>query len=497
MSKTLRFSMQMAIATLISRVLGLLRDVLFAKEFGSSPEYDAYLVAILLPFILRRVFAEGALSTAFVPLYNKKCMISVERGKIFANSVMTVFIPVILMIIIACTYFMPQIVMLMAPGLTDNTRDLTVFLGRIIFPFIIFISLWAVYAGMLNSHDIYFTPALSPALHNIFIIIGIYMAPHFDPPILGPTIFFILGGAAQWFLVYVCSRKIGYRMSPTYEKDDLKEFFPIFFSSFAALSITQINSVVDTNVVSSLGSGSVSLLQYANRLFQLPLGVFAISVSTVALTQLSKKVGDEFKSHLMEGFERMLFFVLPATLGLIFMREDIIRILFQRGEFSTYDTIMTSEILLGYVIGLPFYSLYSLLAKAEYSLGKIKITFLASVVSVSVNVFLDFYLAPILGPLGIALATSIAGISGFAVLLIHLISLGRISMSRLNLKEFMKIFAGTASLTAVVILMNGFFEYSAIKVVIEILLSVAVYIISLYIFRQRDIVKILKRILKI
>ena len=443
--------MQMAIATLISRVLGLLRDVLFAREFGSSPEYDAYLVAILLPFILRRIFAEGALSTAFVPLYNRRCMLGNEKGERFANSIMTVFIPVILGIIIACTYFMPNIISIMAPGLSANTKELTVYLGRIIFPFIIFISLWAVYAGMLNSHDIYFAPALSPAIHNIFVIIGIFLAPHFNPPILGPAIFFIIGGAAQWFSVYIFSKKIGYRMTPTYDRDDLKEFFPIFFSSFAALSITQINSVVDTNVVSSLGSGSVSLLQYANRLFQLPLGVFAISVSTVALTQLSKKKGDEFNHHLMEGFERMLFFVLPATLGLIFMREDIIRLLFQRGEFGLYDTMMTSGILMGYCAGLPFYSLYSLLVKAEYSLGHTKITFWASAVSVSINIILDITLAPIYGPLGVALATSFAGIAGFVVLLIHLIKQKKVTILKSNLFEFLKIFAGTFFMSVIIL----------------------------------------------
>ncbi len=485
----------MALATLISRILGLARDMLFAKEFGASPEYDAYLVAVLLPFFLRKIFAEGALSSAFIPLYNKRAIKDLEKGRKFANSILTIFIPLLLMVVILCIYFMPDILSLVAPGLAPGVKGLAVFIGRLIFPFILFISLWAVYAGMLNSHDVFFTPALSPAIHNVFIIIGIALSPFFDPPILGPAIFFILGGAAQWLMVVLAVKGIKFKFTPTLDKKDIQDFMPIFLSSFAALSVTQINSIVDTNVVSSLGSGSVSLLQYANRLFQLPLGVFAVSVSTVALAQLSKSNKDEFKRNLAEGIERMSLFVLPATIGLFFLRQDIIMLLFQRGEFNLYDSFMTSDILMGYLIGLPFYSLYSLLSRAEYAIKKPRIVFLASSLSVAVNIFLDITLSKTMGPMGIALATSFAGITGFIVLLLHLSVTKRLKIRQSNTLEIAKCFIATFMMGLSIMLINSLLAYSMLNVMIKILIAVMILIVSLIILKQKDFMVIYRKLL--
>ena len=496
MSKTLRFSIQMALATLISRILGLVRDMLFAKEFGASPEYDAYLVAILLPFFLRKIFAEGALSSAFIPLYNKRAIKGVEKGHRFAKSILTIFIPVLLILTILSIYFMPQILSFVAPGLMPGVKGLAVFMGRLIFPFILFISLWAVYAGMLNSHDIFFTPALSPAIHNIFIIIGISLSPFFDPPILGPAIFFIIGGAAQWLMVVLAARGIQFKFTPSIDKKDISDFMPIFLSSFAALSVTKINSIVDTNVVSGLGTGSVSLLQYANRLFQLPLGVFAISVSTVALAQLSKNSPEEFKKNLAEGIERMALFVLPASIGLFLLRQDIITLLFQRGQFSLYDSIMTSDILMGYLIGLPFYSLYSLLSRAEYAIKKPRIVFLASTLSVGVNIFLDITLSKTMGPLGVALATSFAGITGFTVLLVHLYSIELLRIKWSNTSEILKSVAACFTMGLFIVLTNSLMVYSVIGVLLKITLSVAILFLTLFLLKQKDFMVIYRRLFR-
>jgi len=486
----------MALATLISRILGLVRDMLFAKEFGASPEYDAYLVAVLLPFFLRKIFAEGALSSAFIPLYNKRAIKGVEKGRRFANSILTIFIPVLLIVVIVSIYFMPQILSFVAPGLMPGVKGLAVFMGRLIFPFILFISLWAVYAGMLNSHDIFFTPALSPAIHNIFIIIGISLSPLFDPPILGPAIFFIIGGAAQWLMVVLASRGIQFKFTPSIDKKDLGDFMPIFLSSFAALSVTQINSIVDTNVVSGLGTGSVSLLQYANRLFQLPLGVFAISVSTVALAQLSKNSPEEFKKNLAEGIERMALFVLPASVGLFLMRQDIITLLFQRGQFSLYDSVMTSDILMGYLIGLPFYSLYSLLSRAEYAIKKPRIVFLASTLSVGVNIFLDITLSKTMGPLGVALATSFAGITGFTVLLIHLYSIQMLRIKWSNTSQIFKSVAACFAMGLLILLTNFLMVYSVLGVLLKITLAVVILFLTLFLLKQKDFMVIYRRLFR-
>ena len=495
MSRALRFSLQMVFATLISRVLGLVRDMLFAHQFGSSPEYDAYLVAILLPFMLRRVFAEGALSTTFVPLYNRRFQENPAAARRFANTVLTLFIPIILLIVILAMYGIPWIIQLFAPGLSPATADLTAFLGRLVFPFILFISLASIYTGMLNSHDHYFGPALSPAIHNIFTIIGIFLAPLFNPPILGPTIFFLLGGVVQWGWVFLLSRrKTHFRLSIGLDPRDIQEFFPVFFTSFAALSLGQINTIVDTNVVSGLGQGSIALLQYANRLFQLPLGVFAISVSTVALSMISKeKVGGASKA-LAESVEKMFLMILPASLGLLLLREDLVRLLFQRGAFTLLDTLVTSRILLGYVIGLPFYSFLSLFTRAAYSLQMKKVPLVASGVAVGVNVVLDIVLSRVWAEFGVALATSIAGFVGMSILGFVLWKGKYLRVPRAQGIEILKSFVATALMGGVLLFLNSWLHYSALNVGAKVIAGGALFLGALLLMRQKDTLRAWKHL---
>ncbi len=496
MSKTLRFSVQMALATLISRVLGLVRDALFAEQFGTSPEYDAYVVAILLPFFLRRIFAEGALTSAFVPIYNKRCLESLDHGNRFSNTIITFFLPILLGLVILSIYFMPSLVALIAPGLDAGSTALTVYLARIVFPFILFIAIASVYTGILNSHDQYFAPAISPAIHNIFIIVGIFFSPYFDPPILAPTAFFLFGGVAQLLVVVFSSRKTRFRFEISFDKKEWKSFYPVFMVSFVTFSITQINSLVDTNVVSRLGQGTVSLLQYANRLYQLPLGVLAISVSTVALSQLSRGRMEDFASKLSEHLDKMLFFVLPSTILLMMMRMDIVRLIYQRGAFGVYDTWITSEVLMGYLWGLPFYSLYALLSRAEYARidGK-KIAFFATAIMVITNVVLDLTLGLRIGPYGVALATSIAGMAGCTVLIVDLVRNGFLRVSRVDLLSMGKI--GLAGLgIGLVLLGTSYWDYSFLNVFIRIFIGGLSYLGILLCLRHHDSVRLVRKIIR-
>ncbi len=484
----------MAIATLISRVLGLVRDAMFANEFGSSPEYDAYLVAILLPFFLRRIFGEGALQSAFVPIYNKRALGDTRAGIRFANSVFTVFVPILILSTLLGYYFMPSLILLFAPGLEPSIRELAVMCGRVVFPFIIFISLWAVKTGILNSHDIYFIPAISPAIHNIFTIVGILLSPFFSPRILGPTIFFMIGGVFQFISVlFIGRKKTGYRFEIDFVREDMKAFSRLFLSSLAAVSITQINSLIDTVVVSHLGQGNISLLQYANRLYQLPLGVIGVSVSTVALSQLSKRSLESFREMVTDNLEKLLFLILPAAVGMIILREELVVFLFQRGAFGIYETVFTTKILLGYLIGLPFYCVYYLLSKAEYALGKGNIAFFASCISVGTNVFLDILLAPVYGAFGVALATSFAGMTPIAFLLVHLVKLKGVALTRRQLSEILKTVVATVVMGAALLAVEGRFSYSKPLFVFELVFGVLVYFLTLLFLRKNEMEKLLRR----
>jgi putative peptidoglycan lipid II flippase len=390
---------------------------------------------------------------------------------------------------------MPSLVYLFAPGLNTAIRELAIMLGRIVFPFIFFISLWALKTGILNSHDIYFIPAISPAIHNVFTIIGILVSPLFTPPILGPTIFFLIGGAFQFISVlFIGKKRTGYHFEVDFVKEDAKEFSLLFISSFAALSITQINSLVDTNVVSQLGQGYISLLQYANRLYQLPLGVIGVSVSTVALSQLSKRNATSFSTMIADNFEKLLFLILPSTIGMILLREDLIVFLFQRGAFGVYETVYTTKILFGYLIGLPFYCVYYLLSKAEYALQKGKIAFFASSISVSTNVVLDVILAPLLGPFGVAIATSIAGITPIVFLTIHLSTLEVKILTKKGMQEILKTATATLIMGCVLYCTNKYLCYSPIILIFEIALGITVYFGVLALLKKQELRKLLKKI---
>ena len=192
----------------------------------------------------------------------------------------------------------------------------------------------------------------------------------------------------------------------------------------------------------------------------------------------------------------MALFVLPATIGLFLLRQDIIVLLFQRGEFSLYDSFMTSDILMGYLIGLPFYSLYSLLSRAEYAIKKPRIVFIASSLSVAVNIFLDITLSKTLGPMGIAIATAFAGISGFVVLLVHLYATKRLRIKRANALEIFKSISATVLMGLTILLTNSVFSYSIVNVMIKITLATGVLFIALIMFKQKDFMVIYRKLLK-
>ncbi|MDI3524046.1 murein biosynthesis integral membrane protein MurJ, partial [Kosmotoga sp.] len=281
-----------ALATMISRITGLLRDAFFAGYFGTSSQYDAYLVAILIPFFLRKIFAEGALSMVFVPLFAEKKKKSLVEAFKFASTILILVVSITGAISLIGIFFSEPISVTFAGGFEPEVIELTAKLMKITFPFVLLVSTWSVFYGILNSLNFYFIAALSPAFINISTITGIVLSRYLNPPILGPTIGFIIGGVAQLTVLIIASSKRGFRFTLTFDKESAREFSLMFLIAMISPAITQLNSLVDTRVATELGSGAVSSLQYAMRLYQLPLGMFAVAVATVSLAELSKFAGD-------------------------------------------------------------------------------------------------------------------------------------------------------------------------------------------------------------
>lgn len=401
-------SLAFAVATFLSRLLGLLRDMLMASKFGTSWEADAYFVAILFPFFLRRVFGEGAMTSAFVPLYSE----SKDKDE-FLSSVLTGF-TLILIVIVSVSMVFPEIVVYMfSSGAPERTKELTKTLVRITAPSILFIFWWAIAYSIENTRGKFFYPALTPIYPNLVMII-LMLIPGLG--IYGPTWGFLIGeGVAFASLIYTLRK---HKLHLTFSH--FGEFLKYFFPSFLAMSVSQINSIVDTNVVSyysSANRGGVSYLQYASRFYMLPYGLFGVAVATVILSTISND-RENYKQHLRKGITSTLFFTLPAAIGLVVLSQPIIRLFYEYGKFTAHDTKITAQVLSAYAIGLPFYGVYSTMSRARHALKDMQTPLRATVLVATVNVALDLAVGLKYGPVGVALATSIAGLVGCVYLVL-------------------------------------------------------------------------------
>ena len=400
-------SLAFAVATFLSRILGLVRDMLMASKFGTSWQADAYFVAILFPFFLRRVFGEGAMTSAFVPLYAEA-----EEKDEFLSSVLTSFTLVLLVIVALVMIFPDIVVYLFSSGAAEQTKELIRLLTRITAPSLLFIFWWAITYSIENTRGKFFYPALTPIIPNIVIILFM-LIPGIG--IFGPTWGFLIGEAAAFLALAYPLRRHRLKLSFKYTKTFLKLFWP----SFLAMSISQINSIVDTNVVSYYSKGyggGVSYLQYASRFYMLPYGLFGVAVATVILSTISND-RTNYSKHLKSGLTSTLFFTVPATVGLIVLDEPILRLFYEYGQFTANDTRITAQVLNAYVVGLPFYGMYSTMARARHAMKDMKTPLKATTIVAISNVVMDLLVGLKYGPVGVALATSVAGIIGFLYLL--------------------------------------------------------------------------------
>ncbi|GAB6189549.1 murein biosynthesis integral membrane protein MurJ [Marinitoga arctica] len=418
MSDIMKFTAIFASATMISRFLGLFRDVLFAFYFGRSGEYDAYIIAILLPFFLRRIFAEGAFSTVFIPLYTRK---KGKEADLFASTAINMLIIITVIIYIFVFFFSPIFAKILGSGLDKEYLLLSSKLMKITFPFITFISIWSIFSGILYHENNFFISAVSPALTNIFTILGIIFSYVFSIKIYGPTIGFLLGGFFQMITLLIYLNKKGYfHYYFSVKKDYVKEIMGMFIPAFFGVAISHINSIVDTNVASWTGEGGVSTIQYALRLYQLPLAIFSVSIANVVLPRLSKLSLKNEKEQFIKEFKNSilisLFLTIPASSGLIVLSKEIIKLIYQRGSFTENDTLITAFTLTTYSIGIIFYSIHGILVRNYYSKLNTKKPTKISFIMVFINIILDILLGKFIGVAGIGLATSISGFVGMIIL---------------------------------------------------------------------------------
>lgn len=451
-------------AVMCSRVLGLVREQLFAGLFGAGYAYDAFVVAFRIPNLLRDLFGEGALSAAFVTVFsdydtNKGSKATWE----LASTVLLFFALLLSVLTLAGIYFADDIVHLLAPdfALVAGKTALTTKLTKIMFPFLMLVSLSAVVMGMLNTKGRFFVPAMASSFFNLGSIIGgvslAFLFPQFgQPAIAGMAWGTLIGGLLQLMMQLPTLKKTGFIFTPRLNLKDpgLKRILLLMLPATVGLSATQLNIFINTNFAASCAEGSVSWLNYAFRLVQLPIGIFGVAISIAAMPVMAKQAAEKNLAALKQSFVSSLVLVfslsIPATAGLILLAEPIIRLIFEHGAFSGFDTIKTAEALQFYALGLFAYSAIKIMVPVFYAIGNTRYPVIGSFIGVGTNLIIITLVIEQLQHQGIAFSTSCAMACNFCFLgIVILRKLDGLPLSYLG-KGLAKILLATSIMGAVV-----------------------------------------------
>ncbi len=419
------------VAVMCSRVLGLLREQVCAALFGGGGAMDAFTAAFRIPNLLRDLFAEGALSTAFVTTFSKRIAQDGDHGAWrLADKVATLTALTLGALCVAGIVFSPQLVALLAPGFEPHKAALTVQLTRIMFPFILLVSLAALVMGMLNAKGVFGVPAMASSFFNIGsiaggVLLGAWMDPGFGPrALIGLAMGTLIGGALQLLVQLPSLARLGYRLHPDFQWRDagVRAILLLMGPAVIAASTTQVNVLVNSMFASTLGDGPIFWLSIAFRLMQLPLGLFGVGLGTVTLPLLSRLVVahrmDAFRSELSRGIRLALLLTIPSTIGLVMLAEPIISVLYQHGKFDARQTIEAAGALKFYALGLAAYASLKVLVNAFYALDRRKTPMLVSFVAVALNLLFSWLFTFRFGwgHRGLAFSTGCVATCNFVVL---------------------------------------------------------------------------------
>jgi putative peptidoglycan lipid II flippase len=414
-------------ATLASRVLGFVRDMVVALAFGAGPITDAFFVAYRIPNILRRLLAEGALSTAVIPVFTEYAAV---RSRDELRRLLRATLGAAVVVLIATTLLgialAPWLLRLIAPGFTSDPAQemLAVQLTRVMFPYLVLVGLSALAMGALNAEGRFFAAALGPAVSNVGMIAGVLLlARHVDPPILALALGVLVGGVGQLLVQLPDLRRAGLLVGPSWEPRHpaLVRVARLLAPAVFGLAAVQVMVFVNTLLASLLPAGSISFLYYADRVMEFPLGIFGIALASAALPAMSRQAAASDTRALVGTLNFALrltaYICIPATVGLLVLRTPIIRVLFERGRFTSADTVATAQALSGYAVGLVAFAAARISAQAFYALGRPGVAVRVGMVAVAADVLAALALMGPLGHAGLAYASSIGAFVNLLALL--------------------------------------------------------------------------------
>ncbi|MEJ1356297.1 MAG: murein biosynthesis integral membrane protein MurJ [Candidatus Sedimenticola sp. (ex Thyasira tokunagai)] len=404
--------------TMLSRVLGFIRDLVLAHTFGASAGTDAFFVAFKIPNFLRRLFAEGAFSVAFVPVLTEyKEKRSFEELKLFVDRVAGTLGAALLLVTLVGVVGAPLLVMLFAPGFIGDGGKLALAADmlRLTFPYLFFISLTAFAGGILNTHNRFGVPAFTPVLLNVILIsCALWLSPQMERPVVALAWGVLFAGVAQFLFQLPFLHQIGlaprFRLAP--KDEGVRRIGRLMLPALFGVSVTQLNLLLDTLIASFLVTGSISWLYYSDRLMEFPLGILGVGLATVILPHLSKKHATESPegfSHTIDWALRwVLLLGLPASVGLLLLAGPMIATLFQSDVFTATDVAMSQRSLMAYSLGLVPFILIKVLAPGYYARQDTRTPVKIAVIAMASNMLLNIILVFPLAHAGLALATTLS-----------------------------------------------------------------------------------------
>ena len=516
--KMVRAAGLLSVNTFISRVLGLVREMLFASIFGANYVTDAFRVAYAIPYVLRRLLGEGAMSAFLVPIFTDiRTKEGDEEGKRFVYSAYTTFSIVVFIIIAIGILIAPVIVFIIAPGFKSSpqTFNLTVNLTRIMFPYMFLMMTSAMSMGILNSYEHFFTPSLGPIVLNLaFIGAMLYLAPLFGEDIslqvYGLAYGVLIGGLLQVLVQVPAQFRFGIKFRPIFNftHKGIKRMLILMGPAMIVIGVVRISLLLDNIAASLIGEGTISILNYSERLLQFPLGMIGFAVSTSSLPLLAKCYAegriDDMKRTVMDAFSLAMIVCLPAMTGLIALGLPIVEVIYRHGAFTSQNAVGTTNVLYALSAGLVGFIGVQILVPAFYAMQDMKTPLWGAIVALVINGILDFTLMIPWGLVGIALATTFSTFANLIMIAIMLHrKIGGLGFKRFILRNIKVLFISTL----MAVLVYYVYKYSIcclglntinqiIGLTFAIVSGVVIYIILAFVFRISEIRIVISRLFK-
>ena len=415
--------------TLISRIFGFIRDIAFANFLGTGFFADIFYVAFRFPNTFRRIFSEGALNSSFIPVYAKLLdQPENENANIFAGNVSLLLLLVSGIIVILAEVFMPTFLSVLAPGFLENSDKFNslIITSRIMFPFLVLITMCSIYSAILNAHGKFALSAAMPIVLNIFLILSVFASYNYEKNILAIlSVGVIVAGILQFSILMFSLKqnKIEILFFKTFYKVGLQKFFNLFIPSLFSSGLLQINILVGT-IIASYQASAVSYLYYADRIYQLPLALIGIALGIALLPSLSKKIKSGIKKEVFNLIEKTIIYALllaiPASVALFIIPDVIMEVLFERGSFDEISTISTAKALKFFSLGLVAFILTKILTPIYFANERPRPPLVLGVLTVIINIILSILLFKNYGFVGIAIATTVSSWFNVIAMYLHL-----------------------------------------------------------------------------